>query len=193
MRSRTVASNWQKTTGSTSPTDTARIKSGSTAATVRRIRSAIPRFEFERSLLDTCLALAGCHRERPLSRRQPGHGVAARRFGRIDGEEPAGAGSRALATHGRPSARNAPRDPSLRVAGYRRRMAAPDTDRSQPPRHRLRSVSICQPAPSKGAGADIAGAIGALVVRRRARPWRGADAGADLSRTLPGIRPRQRP
>src|SRR6266511_4839234 len=121
MRSRTVASNWQETTGSISPTVTAHIKSGSTAATVRRIRSATRRFEFERSLLDTCLALAGCDRERPLPWRQPGHGVAAGRFGWIDGEEPACAGGGALAAHGRPSARDAPGDPALCAARCRRR------------------------------------------------------------------------
>src|SRR5215212_11398869 len=108
-----VASNWQKTTGSISPTVTARIKSGSTAVTVRRIRSAIRRFEFEHSRLDTCLALAGCDRERPLPWRQPGHGVAARRFGWIDGKEPARPSGRALAAHDRPSARDAARDPAL--------------------------------------------------------------------------------
>src|SRR5207245_1797902 len=168
------------------PTGTGRTKSGSTAATVRRIRSAIPRFEFERSQLDTCLALAGCHRERPLSRRQPGHGVAARRFGWTDGKEPACSDGRALAAHGRPSARDAARHPSLRAIGCRRRMAAHDTDRRKPPRYRLWSFPACQPASSTGAGTDIAGAIGALVVRRRARAWRGTDAGADLSRALPG-------
>ena len=87
--------------------DTGRIRSGSTAATVRRIHSAIRRFEFERSGLDTCLALAGCRRERPLPRRKPGNGLAARGFGGIDGKEFARAGGRALAAHGRPSARDA--------------------------------------------------------------------------------------
>src|SRR5215213_12024030 len=100
MRSRMVASNWRKTTGSISPTVTAHIRSGSTAVTVRRIHSAIRRFEGERSRLDACLALAGCDRERPLPRRQPGHGVAARRFGWTDGKEPAGTGDRAWAAHG---------------------------------------------------------------------------------------------
>jgi hypothetical protein len=38
-----------------SPTDIARTRSGSTAVTVRRIRSAIRRFECERSRLDSCL------------------------------------------------------------------------------------------------------------------------------------------
>src|SRR5258705_10595482 len=193
MRSRTAASNWQETTGSISPTVTAHIKSGSTAATVRRIRSAIRGSEFERSRLDTCLALAGCHRERPLPWRQPGHGVAARRFGWIDGKEPAGAGGRALAAYGRPPARDAAGDPAFRAARYRRRMAAHDTDRRQPACHRLRSLPACQPASSKGFGTDIAGAIGTLVVRRRTRPRRGADAGADLSRALPGSRTRPGP
>src|SRR5258707_8313755 len=186
MRSRTVASNWRGITGSISPTDTARTRSGSTAATVRRIHSAIRRFEFEHSRLDTCLALAGCHRERPLPWRQPGHGVAARRFGWIDGEESAGPGGGALAAHGRPSARDAARDPALRAARCRRRMAAHDTDRRQPARHRLRSLPACQPAPSESPGTDLAGAIRALVVRGRTRAWRRTNAGADLSRALPG-------
>src|SRR6478735_1627929 len=193
MRSRTAASNWQRTIGSIFPTDTGRTRSGSKAVTVRRIRSAIPRSEFERSRLDTRLALAGCHRERSLSWRQPGHGVAARRFGWVDGTKSAGAGGRAWSVGGRPSACHANGDSALRAAGYGRGMAGRDTDRRKPPRHRLRPISSCKPAPSKGAGADIAGATGALVVRRRARPWRGADAGTDLSRALPGSRTRPWP
>src|SRR5256885_508936 len=90
MRSRTAASNWRGITGSISPMDTARIRSGSTAVTARRTRSAIRRFECECSRLDAGLALAGCDRERPLPWRQPGHGVAARRFGWVDGKKPAG-------------------------------------------------------------------------------------------------------
>ena len=35
----------------------------------------------------SCLALAGCRRERPLPRGKSGNGVAARRFGWIDGKE----------------------------------------------------------------------------------------------------------
>src|SRR4051794_11484999 len=119
-----AASSWLGITGSISPTDTARIRSGSTAVTVQRIRSATRRFECERSRLDTCLALAGCDRERLLPWCQPGHGVAARRFRWTDGAEPTGAAGRALAAHGRPSARDAARDPALRVARCRRRMAA---------------------------------------------------------------------
>ena len=73
--------------GRASPTDIGRIRSGSTAVTARPIHSAIRRSEFERKRIDDGLALAGGHRERPLSRRQPGNGVAARRFGGIDGTE----------------------------------------------------------------------------------------------------------
>ncbi len=83
--------NSRKTTGSASPTDTARTRSGSTVATARRIPSAIRRLELERSRLDACLALAGCRCERPLPRTQSGNGVAARRVGGTDGEESAGA------------------------------------------------------------------------------------------------------
>ena len=74
--------------GRASPTDTARIKSGSRAATARRIRSAIRRRERERRGLDTCRPLAGDHRERHLPWREPRHGMAARRLGRPDGKNP---------------------------------------------------------------------------------------------------------
>ena len=188
-----AASSWQRTTGSASPTDTGRIRSGSKAVTVRRIRSAIRRLEFERGGLDTCLALAGCRRERPLPRRKSGNGVAARRFGWIDGQEFARLVGRAWAAGGRPSACNASDASSLRVADRARRMAAPDTDRRQPPRHRVRCLPACRPAPSTGIGADTADAIGALVLRGGNRTWRGIDAGADLSRALPGLRLRQGP
>src|ERR1700685_2618521 len=91
MQARAVGSNWPGITGGASPTDTGRIKSGSMAVTVRRIRSAIRRLEFGlefgRSGLGTCLALAGYRRERPLPRRKSGNGVAARRFGWIDAKE----------------------------------------------------------------------------------------------------------
>ena len=72
-----------------------RIRFGSTVGTVRRIRSAIRRLELERSGLDTCVALAGCRRERALSRRKPRNGLAARCFGRIDRKESASVGGRA--------------------------------------------------------------------------------------------------
>ena len=62
--------------------DTGRIRSGSKVGTAQRIHSAIRRFEFERSGLDTYRALAGCRRERPLSRNESGDGMAARRFSR---------------------------------------------------------------------------------------------------------------
>ena len=109
------------------PTATGRIRSGSMAGTVRRIRSAIRRFEFERSGLDTCLAVAGRRRERPLPRSKSGNGVAARRFGWIDGQEFACLVGRAWAAGGRSSARDAPGASSLRAVDGTRRMAAPDT------------------------------------------------------------------
>src|SRR5258708_6162272 len=169
--------------------DTGRIRFGLMAGTARRILSTILRFEFERSGLDTCLALAGCRRERPLPRSKPGNGVAARRFGWIDGKEFACLGSRALAANGRPPARDAPGDPSLRGVGYPRRMAALDTDRRQPPCHRVRYLPASRPAPSTGIGADTTDATGALVVRRSDRAWCRFDARADLSWTLPASRP----
>src|ERR1700735_3732799 len=115
IRAGALSSPW--TIGLASPTDTARIKSGSRWATVRRIRSAIHRPEFEYSRLDTGLALAGCHRERPLPRIEPGHGLGARRFGWIDAKEPARIDGRAWATGRRPFAGGAARGPSLRAAG----------------------------------------------------------------------------
>src|SRR4030088_1896179 len=123
----------------------------------------------------------------------PGSGWAARRFGWIDGKEFACLGSRALAANGRPPARDAPGDPSLRGVGYPRRMAALDTDRRQPPCHRVRYLPASRPAPSTGIGADTTDATGALVVRRSDRAWCRFDARADLSWTLPASRPRQRP
>ena len=48
-------------------------------------------------------------------------------------------------------------------------------------------------APSAGAGADTTDAIGPLVLCCGDRAWRGIDARADLSWSLPGRRPRQGP
>src|SRR5437764_5069987 len=103
------------------------------AVTARRIRSAIRRFKFERSELDTCLALAGCHRERPLPWRKPRNGLAARRVGRIDGKEFACLVGRARAADRRPFAGNAAGDPALCATGHADRVAAPDTDWREPP------------------------------------------------------------
>src|ERR1700691_2640021 len=161
IRAGALSSPW--TIGLASPTNTARIKSGSRAATVRRIRSAIHRLEFEYSRLDTGVALAGCHRERPLPRIKPGNGLAARRFGRIDGKEPACVGGRTWATGRRPFAGGAARAPSLRTGGRLRRMAAPDPDRSQPSCHRIRHLPPYRLPPSTGIGADPADAIGSLA------------------------------
>src|SRR5204862_4294846 len=101
--------------------------------TARRIRSAIPRSEFERNGLDTGLALAGGYRKWSLSRRKSGNGVAACRFRRIDGTQLARVVRRALAAHRRPSARDAARAAALCVTDRADRMAAPDTARREPP------------------------------------------------------------
>src|SRR3954466_10300560 len=85
MRSRAEGSSWQRITGSPSRKVIGLIRFGSTVATVRQIHSAIRRFEFERSGLDTCLALAGRCRERALPRRESGNGLAARGFLRTNG------------------------------------------------------------------------------------------------------------
>src|SRR5436305_9396344 len=97
MQTPAAALNSQRTIGSAFPTATGRTRSGLRAATARRIHSVIRRSEFERNGLDTCLAVAGRDRERPLPRRQSGNGVAARRFGGIDAKEFACPGGRALA------------------------------------------------------------------------------------------------
>ena len=98
----------------------------------------------------------------------------------------AGAVRGARAAGRRPSAGDAAGDAAVRAADHAGRMAAPDPDRRQPARHRVRHLPACQPKPSTGAGADPADATGAVVVCRRHRAWRGTDAGADLSRALPG-------
>ena len=69
----------------------------------------------------------------------------------------------------------------------------PNPDRCQSLGHRVRHFPARQPAPSAGAGADTTDATGALVLCRGDRAWRGTDARADLSRALPGRRPRQGP
>src|SRR6516165_12607267 len=93
---------------------------GLKAATAPQIRSAIRRFELERR----GGALAGCRGERPLSRGEPGNGLATRRFSRIDGKELARSHWGALAPRRRSLAGDAGGDASLRVSGRSRRMAA---------------------------------------------------------------------
>src|SRR5262245_55985442 len=91
----------------------------------------------------------------------------------------------------RPSTGNVRGDPSLRAAGRPCRMAATNPDRRQSLGHRVRDFPLRQPAPSARAGAHTTDATGVLVLRRGDRAWRGTDARADLSRALPGRRPRQ--
>ena len=176
--------------GRASLTDTGRIRSASRAATARRIRSAIHRLERRRGRLGTCGSLAGCHRERPLSRGESRDGVAARGFGRTDGKKSARPRGGALAALGRPSARDAPDDPSVLAAGHSRLLAVADPDRRQPPGHRVRYLPARQPSPSAGAGADTTDATRALVLRRGDRARRRIDARADISRPLQGRRSR---
>src|SRR6266581_5915857 len=136
--------------------------------------------------MDTCRTLAGCRREWPLSRGEPGDGMATRRFSGADGKEFARPRGSTLAANGRPSAGDVRGDPSLLSAGRPRPMAATDPDRRQPPGHRVRHLPVRQPAPSAGAGADTTDATGALVLRRGDRAWCGTGAPADLSWFLPG-------
>src|SRR6516165_10544725 len=108
--------------------DTGLIRSVLKVVTARRIRSVIHRFKVDWNGLDAGRALVGCRRERPLSRDEPGNGVAARRFSRPNGKKfPRPRGS-TLATDGRPCPGNVRGDPSLRVAGRPRGMAATDPD-----------------------------------------------------------------
>src|SRR3954447_17902157 len=175
MPSPAAALNSQRTIGSAFPTATGRTRSGSRAATARRIHSLTRRSEFERNGLDTCLALAGRGRERPLPWRQSGNGMAARRFGRIDAKEFACLGGRALAADGRPSPRNLAGDPALRAAGHAGRMAAADPVWRQPRGHRLRRVPAGRPPSSPRIGADTADTTWALVLRDSDRAWRRTD------------------
>src|ERR1700754_3842694 len=103
MQAPAAALNSQGTIGSAFPTDTGRTRSGLRAATARRIHSVIRRSEFERN---GCRALAGRRGKRPLPRRKPGNGVAARRFSWVDGKKLACLGGGTLAADGRPSRRN---------------------------------------------------------------------------------------
>jgi methanethiol oxidase len=140
--------------------------------------------------LDTCRTLAGCYREWPLSRGEPGDGMAARGFSRADGTAFARRCGGTLAAHSRPSAGDARGDPSLLSAGRPRPMAATGADRCQSAGDRVRRLPIGQPAPSARAGADTTDATGTLVLCRGDRARRGIDAGADLSRSVPRRRSR---
>src|SRR5262245_3623068 len=132
------------------------------AAIAQRIRSAIRRFEFDRSGLDTDWALAGCHCEWPLSRAEPGNGVAARRISRTDGKEFKSARGGTLAANGRPSPGNVRGDPSLRVAGRPCGVAATNSVQRKSLGHWVRHLSSRQPAPYASAGANTTDATGAL-------------------------------
>jgi methanethiol oxidase len=79
------------------------------------------------------------------------------------------------------------------AAARHRRMAATDPDRRQSLGHRVRYLPARQQTPSAGAGTDTTNATGAMVLRRSDRAWRGTDARTNLSRALPGRRPRQEP
>src|SRR6516164_1307861 len=173
--------------------DTGHTRSGLRVATARRIRSAIHQFELKRRGLDTCWALAGCRRERPLSWGQPGDGMAARRFSRTDGKEWARRRLGTRAINGRPCAGDVRGDPSVLAAGRRCGMAASDPNRRQPLGNRVRLLPVCQPAPSAGACTDTPNATGAMVVWRGDRAWRRVDAGTDLFGSLPRRRSEQGP
>src|SRR5215813_12727867 len=154
------------------------------AGIARRIRFAIHRSDFARTGLDASGALAGCSRERPLSRGEPGDGMAARRFSGADGKEVARPSGSALAADDRPFAGDARGAPSLRSTGYRIAMAARDSDRRQSRARRVWHFPVRQPAPSAGARTNTADATGGMVLCRRDRAWRRTDAGTNVSGSL---------
>src|SRR5215471_890830 len=93
-------------------------------ATAPQIRSAVRRFELERWGLGTRRALVGYHGERPLSRGEPGDGLATRRFSWIDEKELARSHGSALAARRRSPVGDAGGDAPLRIPRRSRRMAA---------------------------------------------------------------------
>src|SRR6266511_4195405 len=119
--------------------------------------------------------------------------MAARRFSRADRKELTRPHDGTLAANGRPSTGDVRGDPSVRAAARHRRMAATDPDRRQSLGHRVRYLPARQQTPSAGAGTDTTNATGTMVLRRSDRAWRGTDARTNLSRALPGRRPRQEP
>src|ERR1700722_19755843 len=132
------------------------------AVTARRIRSAIHRPERRRPRLDIRRALAGGHRERPVSWRESGDGLAAGGFRRADGKKQPSPVGGTLAAHARPSVGDADGDPAFLAAGHAGLLAASDPDRRQPSGHRIRYLPAPLPAPPAGAGSDSTDASGAL-------------------------------
>jgi len=129
--------------------------------------------------------------------------MAARRFSRADRKELvrprdgtlalARPRDGTLAANSRPSTGDVLGDPSVRAAARTRRMAATDPDRRQSVGHRVWDLPVRQQTTSARASADTAHATGALVLRRGDRAWRRTNARTNLSRALPGRRPRQGP
>jgi len=81
-------------------------------------------FELERWGLGTRRALVGYRGERPLSRGEPGDGLATRRFSWIDEKELARSHGSALAARRRSPVGDAGGDAPLRIPRRSRRMAA---------------------------------------------------------------------
>src|SRR5262249_1945328 len=151
----------------------------------RPTRSAIRRSELGWTGLDACPALAGRRRERPLSRSEPGNGVAARPLSRADAEELARPGGGTLAADDRPSAGDARGAAAVLAADRPRPMAATGAARRRRSGGGLRPLPARPPASSAGAGANSTDPTGPLVLCRGDSAWRGIDAGADLPRSLP--------
>jgi hypothetical protein len=91
--------------------------------------------------IGTRRALAGYCSERPLSRCEPRDGLAARRFSWIDGRKFARSHCGAWAPCHRSPAGDVGGDPSLRISGGPRRMAAANPNWREPPGHRVRYFS----------------------------------------------------
>src|SRR5262249_50944371 len=140
-------------------------------ATAPQIRSAVRRFELERWGWGTRRALVGYRGERPLSRGEPGDGLATRRFSWIDERS-----SRALMAALWPLA-----------AGHLLGMLVVmlpfafldalvewhrfDPEWRQPPGDRVRYLAARQPPPSAGAGANTTDAVRTLVLPRGNCSW----------------------
>jgi selenium-binding protein 1 len=169
------------------PPAIARIRSGWKAEIARPIHSAIRRWAFDRQGLVAYRPLGGDSRKRSLSRHQSRDGMAAGRVERLVSTTGTGAVLRASLSRCGARARDVLGDAAVCVARGAARMATCDTGRRERAGHRL----WCRPvdlAASSYAEANSAYTSRALVVRDCDCAWGRADAGADLSWTLPGVR-----
>ena len=179
-----VASAWTRISGSSSPTDTGRIRSDLRAATARPTPSAIRPSEGGRDSMDHGRPLVGRGRQRLLSRRQSMHGMASSSFRRLDGSGTAGCRGGHGAACGWAPRGHARHSSALCADDRTAGLAAGNPDRCERRRNRLRRLPPRQPATPARARSDQAHAACALVLRNRDRPRRRFDAAADLSGPL---------